>query len=71
MTVKDQVLFTTEEITIDQPAEQKLLTNLELEVKLKHFGRESKQASCELEKTNALLGEQMDENRQRMREYKN
>lgn len=65
VTVKGPSVITTEEITIAQPAEQKLLTNLELEVKLKTLEESLSKASCELEKTNALLGEQMDENRQK------
>ncbi|XP_067230484.1 KN motif and ankyrin repeat domain-containing protein 4 isoform X3 [Chanodichthys erythropterus] len=54
-----------EENTIVQPAEQKLLTNLELEAKLKTLEESLSKASCELEKTNALLMEQMDKNRQK------
>ncbi len=65
VTVKGPSVITTEEITIAQPAEQKLLTNLELEVKLKTLEESLSKASCELEKTNALLGEQMDENKQK------
>lgn len=54
-----------EENTIAQPAEQKLLTNLELEAKLKTLEESLSKASCELEKTNVLLREQMDKNRQK------
>ncbi|XP_067315934.1 KN motif and ankyrin repeat domain-containing protein 4 isoform X2 [Pseudorasbora parva] len=52
------------EDTIAQPAEQKRLTNLELEAKLKTLEESLSKASCELENTNALLMEQMDKNRQ-------
>ncbi|XP_043097861.1 KN motif and ankyrin repeat domain-containing protein 2 isoform X2 [Puntigrus tetrazona] len=58
-------VITTEEITIAQPTEQKLVTNLEFEAKLKTLEESLSKASCELEKTNALLREQMDENRQK------
>ncbi|XP_042581935.1 KN motif and ankyrin repeat domain-containing protein 4-like isoform X2 [Cyprinus carpio] len=61
-TVEGQSVITTAEITIAQPAEQKLLTNLELEAKVKTLEESLSKASCELEKTNALLREQMDEN---------
>ncbi|CAM4625339.1 unnamed protein product [Leuciscus chuanchicus] len=54
-----------EENTIAQPAEQKLLTNLELEAKLKTLEESLSKASCELEKTNSLLGEQIYKNRQK------
>ncbi|XP_050968342.1 KN motif and ankyrin repeat domain-containing protein 4 isoform X1 [Labeo rohita] len=58
-------VITTEENTIAQPAEQNLPTNLELEAKLKTLEESLSKASCELEKTNALLREQMDENRRK------
>ncbi|XP_073708336.1 uncharacterized protein [Garra rufa] len=64
-TVKEPIVIATEENTIAQPAEQKLLTNLELEAKLKTLEESLSKASCELEKTNALLREQMDENRRK------
>ncbi|KAL0191191.1 hypothetical protein M9458_013889, partial [Cirrhinus mrigala] len=64
-TVEGPSVITTEENTIAQPAEQKLLTNLELEAKLKTLEESLSKASCELEKTNALLREQMDENRRK------
>lgn len=54
-----------EENTIAQPAEQKLLTNLELEAKLKTLEGSLSKASCELEKTNSLLGEQIYKNKQK------
>ncbi|KAK7144799.1 hypothetical protein R3I94_011023 [Phoxinus phoxinus] len=54
-----------EESTIAQPAEQKLLTNLELEAKLKTLEESLSKASCELETTNSLLGEQIYKNRQK------
>ncbi|XP_051985974.1 KN motif and ankyrin repeat domain-containing protein 4-like [Xyrauchen texanus] len=53
------------ENTISQPGEQKLLTNQELEVKLKTLEECLNKASCELEMTNTLLREQMDENRKK------
>ncbi|XP_051562117.1 KN motif and ankyrin repeat domain-containing protein 4-like [Myxocyprinus asiaticus] len=53
------------ENTISQPGEQKLLTNQELEVKLKTLEKCLNKASCELEMTNTLLREQMDENRRK------
>uniref|UniRef100_A0A672MY21 KN motif and ankyrin repeat domain-containing protein 4-like n=2 Tax=Sinocyclocheilus grahami TaxID=75366 RepID=A0A672MY21_SINGR len=61
--VEGPSVTTTEENKTAQPAEQKLLTNLELEAKLKTLEERLSKASCELEKTNALLREQMDENR--------
>uniref|UniRef100_A0A8C2Q825 KN motif and ankyrin repeat domains 4 n=2 Tax=Cyprinus carpio TaxID=7962 RepID=A0A8C2Q825_CYPCA len=64
-TVEGQSVITTAEITIAQPAEQKLLTNLELEAKVKTLEESLSKASCELEKTNALLREQMDENQRK------
>ncbi|XP_056115051.1 KN motif and ankyrin repeat domain-containing protein 3 isoform X2 [Rhinichthys klamathensis goyatoka] len=54
-----------EENTIAQPAEQILLTNLELEAKLKTLEESLSKASCELENTNSLLGEQIYKNRQK------
>ncbi|XP_016398279.1 KN motif and ankyrin repeat domain-containing protein 4 isoform X2 [Sinocyclocheilus rhinocerous] len=64
-TVEGPSVITTEEITIAQPAEQKLLTNLDLEAKLKTLEESLSKTSCELEKTNALLREQMNENRRK------
>ncbi|KAL1272781.1 hypothetical protein QQF64_028643 [Cirrhinus molitorella] len=66
-TVEGPSVITTEENTIQapQPAEQKFPTNLELEAKLKTLEESLSKASCELEKTNALLREQMDENRRK------
>ncbi|XP_016379282.1 KN motif and ankyrin repeat domain-containing protein 4-like [Sinocyclocheilus rhinocerous] len=64
-TVEGPSVTTTEENKTAQPAEQKLLTNLELEAKLKTLEESLSKASCELEKTNALLREQMDENRRK------
>ncbi|XP_052415412.1 KN motif and ankyrin repeat domain-containing protein 4 isoform X1 [Carassius gibelio] len=63
--VEGPSVITTEEITIAQPAEQKCITNLELEAKLKTLEESLNKANCELEKTNALLREQMDENQQK------
>ncbi|XP_039547401.1 KN motif and ankyrin repeat domain-containing protein 2 isoform X2 [Pimephales promelas] len=54
-----------EENTMPQPAEQKLLTNLELEAKLKTLEESLSKASLELEHTNSLLGEQIHKNRQK------
>ncbi|XP_077054697.1 KN motif and ankyrin repeat domain-containing protein 4 [Siphateles boraxobius] len=54
-----------EENTIAQPAKQKLLTNPELEAKLKTLEESLSKASCELEKTNSLLEEQIHKNRQK------
>uniref|UniRef100_A0A8C1S3M1 KN motif and ankyrin repeat domains 4 n=1 Tax=Cyprinus carpio TaxID=7962 RepID=A0A8C1S3M1_CYPCA len=64
-TVKGPSVITTKENTTAQLSEQKLLTNLELEAKLKNLEESLSKASCELEKTNALLREQMDENRRK------
>uniref|UniRef100_A0A8C1GVE7 KN motif and ankyrin repeat domains 4 n=1 Tax=Cyprinus carpio TaxID=7962 RepID=A0A8C1GVE7_CYPCA len=63
--VTDTDVITTKENTTAQLSEQKLLTNLELEAKLKNLEESLSKASCELEKTNALLREQMDENRRK------
>uniref|UniRef100_A0A672LQG4 KN motif and ankyrin repeat domains 4 n=1 Tax=Sinocyclocheilus grahami TaxID=75366 RepID=A0A672LQG4_SINGR len=63
--VEGPSVITTEEITIAQPAEQKLLTNLDLEAKLKTLEESLSKTSCELEKTNALLREKMNENRRK------
>ncbi|XP_051996237.1 KN motif and ankyrin repeat domain-containing protein 4 isoform X2 [Xyrauchen texanus] len=51
--------------TISQSDEQNLFTNQELEVKLKILEETLSKASCELEKTNTILREQMDENKQK------
>ncbi|XP_026069385.1 KN motif and ankyrin repeat domain-containing protein 4-like isoform X2 [Carassius auratus] len=65
VTVEGQSIIATKENTTAQPSEQNLLTNLELEAKLKNLEESLSKASCELERTNALLREQMDENRQK------
>ncbi|XP_056606242.1 KN motif and ankyrin repeat domain-containing protein 4 isoform X2 [Triplophysa dalaica] len=63
-TVDGQSVITIDESTVAQPGEQTLLTNQEqLQVKLKMLEESLSKASCELEKTNALLREQMDENK--------
>nr|XP_055068848.1 KN motif and ankyrin repeat domain-containing protein 4 isoform X1 [Misgurnus anguillicaudatus]XP_055068849.1 KN motif and ankyrin repeat domain-containing protein 4 isoform X1 [Misgurnus anguillicaudatus]XP_055068850.1 KN motif and ankyrin repeat domain-containing protein 4 isoform X1 [Misgurnus anguillicaudatus]XP_055068851.1 KN motif and ankyrin repeat domain-containing protein 4 isoform X1 [Misgurnus anguillicaudatus] len=51
------------ENTISEVGEQKLLTNQELQEKLKTLEESLSKVSCELETTNNLLREQMDENR--------
>lgn len=64
-TIEGPSVIIIEENTIAQPAEQKLLTNLELEAKLKTLEESLSKASCELEKTNSLLGEQIYKNKQK------
>lgn len=63
-TVEAQSVIMIDESTVAQPLEQTLLPNQEqLQVKLKMLEESLSKASCELEKTNALLREQMDENK--------
>lgn len=63
-TVEGQSVIMIDESTVAQPLEQTLLPNQEqLQVKLKMLEESLSKASCELEKTNALLREQMDENK--------
>lgn len=65
MTVQRPSVIIIEENTTAQPAEQQLVSNLELEAKLKTLEESLSKASCELEKTNVLLREEMDKNRQK------
>lgn len=65
MTVQRPSVIIIEENTIAQPAEQKLVSNFELEAKLKTLEEILSKASCELEKTNVLLREEIDKNRQK------
>lgn len=58
-----QSVIIIDESTVAQPVEQKLSTNQDLQDKLKTLEESLSKASCELEKTNALLREQMDENK--------
>ncbi|KAA0712936.1 KN motif and ankyrin repeat domain-containing protein 4 [Triplophysa tibetana] len=63
-TVEGQSVITIDKSIVAQPGEQTLLTNQEqLQVKLKTLEESLSKASCELQKTNALLREQMDENK--------
>ncbi|XP_057193058.1 KN motif and ankyrin repeat domain-containing protein 4 isoform X2 [Triplophysa rosa] len=63
-TVEGQSVIIIDESTVAQPGEQTLLTNQkQLQVKLKTLEESLSKASYELEKTNALLREQMDENK--------
>lgn len=62
-TDEGQNLIIIDENTVAQTGEKKLLTNQELQEKLKTLEESLSKASCELEKTNALLREQMDENK--------
>ncbi|XP_056316042.1 KN motif and ankyrin repeat domain-containing protein 4 [Danio aesculapii] len=65
MTVQRPSVIIIEESTIAQHAQQKLVSNLELEAKMKTLEESLCKASCELEKTNVLLREEMDKNRQK------
>ncbi|XP_055068848.2 KN motif and ankyrin repeat domain-containing protein 4 isoform X1 [Misgurnus anguillicaudatus] len=63
VTEKAETVEGQHENTISEVGEQKLLTNQELQEKLKTLEESLSKASCELETTNNLLREQMDENR--------
>ncbi|XP_065154859.1 KN motif and ankyrin repeat domain-containing protein 4 [Paramisgurnus dabryanus] len=60
---KSETVEGQHENTISEVGEQKLLSNQELQEKLKTLEESLSKASCELETTNNLLREQMDENR--------